>query len=65
MPNYLLAAQAAPKEQVGYVSQVIGAVVDVYFENGVPPVLNALKVQDERVNITLEIVQHLDPKTAR
>eukprot|EP01012_Entosiphon_sulcatum_P010792 TRINITY_DN1640_c0_g1_i1.p2 TRINITY_DN1640_c0_g1~~TRINITY_DN1640_c0_g1_i1.p2 ORF type:complete len:504 (+),score=117.46 TRINITY_DN1640_c0_g1_i1:3376-4887(+) len=59
------AAQAAPKEQVGYVSQVIGAVVDVYFENGVPPVLNALKVQDDRVNITLEIVQHLDPKTAR
>eukprot|EP00759_Apiculatamorpha_spiralis_P027513 PhF_6_TR30342/c0_g1_i1/m.44456/K02133/ATPeF1B, ATP5B, ATP2; F-type H+-transporting ATPase subunit beta len=55
------------KGRVGYVSQVIGAVVDVYFTEGVPPVLTALAVEslgtDE--NLTLEIVQHIDANTCR
>ncbi|CUI14469.1 ATP synthase beta subunit, putative, partial [Bodo saltans] len=41
------AATSTPAEhkgRVGYVSQVIGAVVDVHFTEGVPPVLTALDV---------------------
>ena len=62
------ATGANHKGRVGYVSQVIGAVVDVYFDEGVPPVLTALDVpenlgRDEA--LTLEIVQHLDANTGR
>lgn len=65
------AAAAKPAEhkgRVGHVSQVIGAVVDVHFADGVPPVLTALDVveslgRDEP--LTLEIVQHLDANTGR
>ena len=42
------AAAADHKGRNGYVSQVIGAVVDVYFGDGVPPVLTALAVDDAR-----------------
>eukprot|EP00759_Apiculatamorpha_spiralis_P022141 PhF_6_TR26441/c1_g1_i2/m.38291/K02133/ATPeF1B, ATP5B, ATP2; F-type H+-transporting ATPase subunit beta len=61
------ASAADHKGRVGYVSQVIGAVVDVYFTEGVPPVLTALAVEalgtDE--SLTLEIVQHIDANTCR
>jgi F-type H+-transporting ATPase subunit beta len=56
------------KGRVGYVSQVIGAVVDVHFGEGVPPVLSALDVTDNLGRedpLTLEIVQHLDAYTGR
>jgi len=56
------------KGRVGYVSQVIGAVVDVHFGEGVPPVLTALDVSDNLGRdeaLTLEIVQHLDANTGR
>eukprot|EP01004_Peranema_trichophorum_P003156 NODE_2160_length_1667_cov_279.921632_g1848_i0.p1 GENE.NODE_2160_length_1667_cov_279.921632_g1848_i0~~NODE_2160_length_1667_cov_279.921632_g1848_i0.p1 ORF type:complete len:510 (+),score=112.16 NODE_2160_length_1667_cov_279.921632_g1848_i0:51-1580(+) len=56
---------SAVQNQNGYVQQIIGAVVDVTFEGGVPPVLTALKVDEGELNMTMEIVQHLDPKTAR
>eukprot|EP01010_Urceolus_cornutus_P003184 NODE_432_length_1676_cov_422.474493_g337_i0.p1 GENE.NODE_432_length_1676_cov_422.474493_g337_i0~~NODE_432_length_1676_cov_422.474493_g337_i0.p1 ORF type:complete len:530 (-),score=162.33 NODE_432_length_1676_cov_422.474493_g337_i0:86-1618(-) len=58
---------AAAQSDIGYVQQVIGAVVDVAFESGVPPVLTALKVEDAAagLDVTLEIVQHLDTKTCR
>jgi len=55
------------KGRTGYVSQVIGAVVDVYFAEGVPPVLTALNVDDVGTGepLTLEIVQHMDANTGR
>ena len=56
------------KGRTGYVSQVIGAVVDVHFADGVPPVLSALDVSDNlgrEEPLTLEIVQHLDANTGR
>eukprot|EP00754_Rhynchopus_humris_P023523 Rhum_TRINITY_DN14836_c1_g1::Rhum_TRINITY_DN14836_c1_g1_i6::g.122254::m.122254/K02133/ATPeF1B, ATP5B, ATP2; F-type H+-transporting ATPase subunit beta len=55
-------------KRVGYVSQIIGAVVDVYFPDGVPPVLTACEVQDiqgRSDKLTLEVVQHLDYNTGR
>ena len=61
------AAAADHKGRNGYVSQVIGAVVDVYFGDGVPPVLTALAVDDVGTGepLTLEIVQHIDANTCR
>ena len=62
------AAAAEHKGRVGYVSQVIGAVVDVHFADGVPPVLTALDVKEDLGRdeaLTLEIVQHLDAQTGR
>ena len=56
------------KGRVGYISQVIGAVVDVHFAEGVPPVLTALEVKEKLgrdETLTLEIVQHLDANTGR
>lgn len=60
--------KAGGKKKVGHVVQIIGAVVDVHFAEGVPPVLSALDVtnipgRDEPLK--LEIVQHLDGQTAR
>jgi F-type H+-transporting ATPase subunit beta len=63
------AAAAGP--QVGHVQQIIGAVVDVAFPDSVPPVLTALTVEAKDIDktstksLTMEIVQHLDTKTAR
>ena len=62
------AGGADHKGRVGYVSQVIGAVVDVHFADGVPPVLSALDVAENLGRdepLTLEIVQHLDAFTGR
>ena len=59
---------AEHKDRVGHVSQVIGAVVDVHFAEGVPPVLSSLIVTDDigrDESLTLEIVQHLDAHTGR
>ena len=38
---------------------VIGAVVDVQFEEGLPPILNALEVQNRDPRLVLEVAQHL------
>jgi len=44
---------------VGRVSQVIGAVVDVDFDKPLPPILNALEVQNHHIRLVLEVAQHL------
>lgn len=41
---------------------VIGAVVDVQFEDGLPPILNALEVKDRNPRLVLEVAQHLGKK---
>jgi len=56
------AAQAAHK---GQVVAVIGAVVDVQFEEGLPPILNALEVQNRTPRLVLEVAQHLGENTVR
>ncbi|KAH9177444.1 hypothetical protein AeNC1_017534, partial [Aphanomyces euteiches] len=52
---------------VGRITQIIGAVVDVQFTNNLPPILNALEVQNtnDNVRIVLEVAQHLGENTVR
>jgi F0F1-type ATP synthase beta subunit len=50
---------------VGKISQVIGAVVDVQFEGQLPPILNALEVQDVSYRLVLEVAQHLGGNNVR
>lgn len=46
--------------------QVIGAVVDVQFEEGeLPPILSALEVQGHDVRLVLEVAQHMGENTVR
>ena len=43
----------------GRVTAVIGAVVDVQFDDELPPILNALEVQGRTSRLILEVAQHL------
>jgi F-type H+-transporting ATPase subunit beta len=43
----------------GTVKQIIGPVVDVYFEGDVPPLRNALKTSVGEREVTLEVAQHV------
>ena len=45
--------------------QVIGAVVDVRFDEGLPPILTALEVLDNPVRVVLEVAQHLGENMVR
>ena len=59
-------ADAAKVVSHGRVSQVIGAVVDVQFDSGhLPPILNALEVQNFDHRLVLEVAQHLGENTVR
>ncbi|KNC47568.1 ATP synthase subunit beta, mitochondrial [Thecamonas trahens ATCC 50062] len=61
-----MAAKAADTGSLGTVTQVIGAVVDVKFEDGeLPAILNALEVQDHDIRLVLEVAQHLGENTVR
>ena len=50
------AAQGAAK---GRIVAVIGAVVDVQFDDALPPILNALEVANRKPKLILEVAQHL------
>jgi F-type H+-transporting ATPase subunit beta len=50
---------------VGIITQVIGAVCDVQFEGEKPAILNALKVQLDNRVLILEVAQHLGENTVR
>ena len=50
---------------VGKIAQVIGAVVDVQFEETLPPILNALEVQGTSYRLVLEVAQHLGDSRVR
>ncbi len=58
-------------ENIGKISQVLGAVVDVEFEPGkLPPVLNALTVTNPTIgdmedNLVIEVAQHLGDNVVR
>lgn len=53
------------KGAIGKVSQVIGAVVDVRFDEGLPPILTALEVLDNQIRLVLEVAQHLGENVVR
>merc|ERR1712048_519057 len=49
----------------GHIVAVIGAVVDVQFDNGLPPILNALEVGGRESRLILEVAQHLGENVVR
>ncbi len=50
----------------GKVVQVIGPVVDVEFlEDNLPDLYNAVVIKEDRINLTMEVMQHLGNNTAR
>merc|ERR1711990_1391527 len=49
----------------GRVVAVIGPVVDVQFDEGRPPILNALEVPGRQNRLVLEVAQHLAQNTVR
>jgi F-type H+-transporting ATPase subunit beta len=53
------------KNNVGTISQVIGAVVDVKFEGELPDLLNALHTQNQGKTLVLEVAQQLGENTVR
>ncbi|HWT98475.1 MAG TPA: F0F1 ATP synthase subunit beta [Terriglobales bacterium] len=53
------------KNIVGKITQVTGAVVDVHFEGDLPPILNALHLQNNGNLLVLEVAQHLGENTVR
>lgn len=70
-PQY---AQKNANQNIGYVSQVIGAVVDVCFDKEMPSILNAIMIdveeEDAHKNVVtrtlvLEVAQHLGENTVR
>jgi F-type H+/Na+-transporting ATPase subunit beta len=58
-------------ENVGRVVQIIGPVVDVEFERGVPPIYSALRIEDDGSGggampaVIVEVEQHLGENRAR
>ena len=60
-------------DNVGKVSQVIGAVVDLEFTENLPAILNAIKVVQKgdadkgipEINLTLEVASHLGDNKVR
>jgi len=59
------AKKAASKSGAGKIAQVIGAVVDVQFEGGLPPILNGLETDNNGNRLVLEVAQHLGENTVR
>ena len=55
----------AKKKLVGQVAQVIGAVVDVQFDEHLPAILNSLETDNAGNKLILEVAQHLGENTVR
>ncbi len=51
--------------KVGRVTQVIGAVVDVQFDDHLPEILNSLETDNGGNRLVLEVAQHLGENTVR
>jgi F-type H+/Na+-transporting ATPase subunit beta len=49
----------------GRITQVIGAVVDVQFQEHLPAILNALETDNQGHRLVLEVAQHLGESTVR
>ena len=53
------------KNNVGTITQVLGAVVDVRFDGPLPAILNALEMTHQDKRLVLEVAQHLGESTVR
>jgi F-type H+-transporting ATPase subunit beta len=66
-----MATEKAPAGNAGRVVQVIGPVVDVEFDSGIPPIYQALRIQDEggsggvKIDVVAEVEQHLGENRVR
>ncbi len=49
----------------GKITQIIGAVCDVHFEDHLPAILNALETDNHGKRLVLEVAQHLGENTVR
>src|SRR6201998_802051 len=56
---------ATAANQIGRVTQVMGAVVDVQFEGHLPAILNSLETKNGGNRLVLEVAQHLGESTVR
>lgn len=56
---------AEATNNVGKITQVMGAVVDVQFEDDLPEILNALHCKRDDGTLVLEVAQHLGESTVR
>jgi F-type H+/Na+-transporting ATPase subunit beta len=56
---------AEGKDAKGHVRQVMGAVVDVQFDENLPEILNALETDNHGNRLVLEVAQHLGENTVR
>ncbi|XP_034032370.1 ATP synthase subunit beta, mitochondrial [Thalassophryne amazonica] len=63
--DYVAPAAAASAATSGRIVAVIGAVVDVQFDEALPPILNALEVAGRDSRLVLEVAQHLGENTVR
>ncbi|KAK7844521.1 atp synthase subunit beta-3 [Quercus suber] len=64
-PSGKITDEHTGKGAVGKVCQVIGAVVDVRFEAGLPPILTALELLNNPIRVVLEVAQHLGENMVR
>jgi len=55
----------AAKKATGRISQVMGAVVDVQFDDHLPAIMNALETDNHGNRLVLEVAQHLGENTVR
>jgi F-type H+-transporting ATPase subunit beta len=60
-----VSAATASTNNVGVISQVIGAVVDVTFPDNLPAILSALETDNNGNRLVLEVAQHLGENTVR
>src|SRR6202011_514069 len=58
-------SMATAANQIGRVTQVMGAVVDVKFEGHLPAILNSLETKNGSNRLVLEVAQHLGESTVR
>jgi len=56
---------ATKPNKPGRITQVIGAVVDVQFDDHLPAILNALETKNGNNRLVLEVAQHLGENTVR
>ena len=54
-----------PRNSIGKITQIIGAVVDVHFDGELPAILSALHVDDAGRTLVLEVAQQLGENVVR
>ena len=54
-----------PRNSIGTITQIIGAVVDVHFDGKLPSILSALHVDDAGRTLVLEVAQQLGENVVR